>query len=570
MNQLRLRPILFLMTRRRWGASPLLLSAAFVLMALTLASSVSWAQDEPASETQELRRALAIAEQRAADLERSNELLRRVQKLREDELAWAAEAEALAPPPFALRVESSEIAAGQSDRLQDLANRWERLQEERANLAEAGAEPAGLSGRELLSRANLSLRRAAAGKDSLETAFALYEKASDARPDLYEPFTGMGAALVRAGHPTSATLYLDRAAERVLHTRGSRQGLFADAIALQAEGWRDINPASPRRLELLRMSLWALEPIWADQSLRLSQRWRELGDFEQALAYSTPTLPILKRLEGTEAALSVIQAQREVAFALQGLGRLDEARQLFQAAADAAASLPDASDLLRAEALNDVALVEHLQGNSASAIAMFETVLRLRENSLGPKHLATAAARNNLGAALNAAGQHEQAAEQFRQALDIRREALGSEHPETIAAMTNLAGALSSLPEGVAEAETLWRDALATRFRQLGYSHPEVVALRDFLAQNLIRQGRFPEAEEILRETLAIRREFLGKRHAQTGRALENLARALDTQGESHRDEATELLDEALSIYQEALGADHPQTQAAERYAASR
>jgi tetratricopeptide (TPR) repeat protein len=106
-----------------------------------------------------------------------------------------------------------------------------------------------------------------------------------------------------------------------------------------------------------------------------------------------------------------------------------------------------------------------------------------------------------------------------------------------------------------AEAETLVRRALAIRLKALGEGHPDTAASYNRLAANLHAQGRYAEAETLVRRALAIRLKALGEDHPDTGRAYQGLAVSLLGQGKYA--EAETLFRRALAIYLKALGEDH-------------
>jgi CHAT domain-containing protein/tetratricopeptide (TPR) repeat protein len=70
------------------------------------------------------------------------------------------------------------------------------------------------------------------------------------------------------------------------------------------------------------------------------------------------------------------------------------------------------------------------------------------------------------------------------------------------------------------------------------------------------QQGKYAEAEGLLRQALAIREAALGADHPETAKALVHLALVLDYQG--RYSEAVELLKRASSIQERALSPNHP------------
>ena len=95
----------------------------------------------------------------------------------------------------------------------------------------------------------------------------------------------------------------------------------------------------------------------------------------------------------------------------------------------------------------------------------------------------------------------------------------------------------------------------------LGAEHPDTLATENNLATFLSRQGKHAEAEEMLREVLAVEKRVLGTEHPDTLATANNLATSLFDQGKHA--EAEEMLREVLAVQKRVLGADHPDTLAA-------
>jgi tetratricopeptide (TPR) repeat protein len=71
-------------------------------------------------------------------------------------------------------------------------------------------------------------------------------------------------------------------------------------------------------------------------------------------------------------------------------------------------------------------------------------------------------------------------------------------------------------------------------------------------------QGRYAEAEPLIKRSLAIREKVLGSDHPDVARSLNNLADLYERQGRYA--EAQPLFERALSIRGRAVGPDHPDT----------
>ena len=65
----------------------------------------------------------------------------------------------------------------------------------------------------------------------------------------------------------------------------------------------------------------------------------------------------------------------------------------------------------------------------------------------------------------------------------------------------------------------------------LGKEHPDTLASMNNLAGVLRSQGNYNEAEQIHRQTLALKETVLGKEHPFTLTSMNNLAEVLRSQG---------------------------------------
>ncbi|KAI4194979.1 MAG: hypothetical protein LQ350_007465 [Teloschistes chrysophthalmus] len=88
--------------------------------------------------------------------------------------------------------------------------------------------------------------------------------------------------------------------------------------------------------------------------------------------------------------------------------------------------------------------------------------------------------------------------------LERQREALGKKDPDTLRSMNNLAEVLRSQGNYDA-AEQIHRQTLALKETVLGKEHPSTLTSMNNLAEVLCSQGNYDEAEQIHRQTLALR-----------------------------------------------------------------
>ena len=145
-----------------------------------------------------------------------------------------------------------------------------------------------------------------------------------------------------------------------------------------------------------------------------------------------------------------------------------------------------------------------------------------------------------------------------REVLDAGRQRLASGLEDEPELEAEFAGTLGDVYRDLG----LWEEAMELQRRAVDLwrgLYPEgdprlAVALND-LASVLYYMDRYGEAEELLRESLALRRRHAAE-PAQIARALNNLASTVKPQG--RLDEAGRLYEEALAIRESIHGGDHP------------
>jgi tetratricopeptide (TPR) repeat protein len=132
-----------------------------------------------------------------------------------------------------------------------------------------------------------------------------------------------------------------------------------------------------------------------------------------------------------------------------------------------------------------------------------------------------------------------------------------AESGERLAAEANLA--LSLLDQGkFADAEPLLRLLHEVEMRVLGAEHPSTLTTANNLASSLGEQGKYTDAERIQREVLGAKRRVLGAEHPDTLITAGNLADSLRNQGKYAETEAVER--EVLGVQKYVLGAEHLDT----------
>jgi tetratricopeptide (TPR) repeat protein len=139
--------------------------------------------------------------------------------------------------------------------------------------------------------------------------------------------------------------------------------------------------------------------------------------------------------------------------------------------------------------------------------------------------------------------------------LAIAEKALGSDHPDAAASLRALAEPYRQQGR-YAEAEPLLRSALAIEEKALGPNHPAVATSLSALASLYREQARYDEAEPLFRRAIGIQEKALGPDHYDLGASLNRLAVLYQAQG--RYSEAEPLFKRALAIVEKAFGPDHP------------
>jgi tetratricopeptide (TPR) repeat protein len=141
------------------------------------------------------------------------------------------------------------------------------------------------------------------------------------------------------------------------------------------------------------------------------------------------------------------------------------------------------------------------------------------------------------------------------QTLALKETVLGREHPDTLASMNNLAQVLVRQGK-YEEAEAMNRQTMALKETVLGREHPSTLTSMNNLAQVLNSQGKHEEAEAMHRQTLAGYERVLGHEHPHTLASMHNLALVFNRQGKY--EEAEAMLRQTLARREKVLGHEHP------------
>ncbi|MGH4029142.1 SAV_2336 N-terminal domain-related protein [Actinomycetota bacterium Odt1-20B] len=226
-------------------------------------------------------------------------------------------------------------------------------------------------------------------------------------------------------------------------------------------------------------------PIPSSERLALARQFRAAVDRGRA-GHLADAHAALDSVIGEQAQLlgqddpDTLASVYELGFVLLGLGRTDEAYNVFDVAATSRdrALGPHHTDSLLAH--QQRAFVRGLQGRHLEAEEIYRGLLTAWEKSPGALHPHTLLCRHNLAATLINLGRHEKAAAEARTAYAGRALTLGPDHPDTLSSGHELAVALAKLPSRSAF-RAVAEEVYEARLRTLGAHHADTLATKALL-----------------------------------------------------------------------------------------
>ena len=194
-------------------------------------------------------------------------------------------------------------------------------------------------------------------------------------------------------------------------------------------------------------------------------------------------------------------------------GRFKEALELHQNALSGMKRIlpPDHTDIFLA--MDNLGVVNHRYFRYTESKELHTQAVVGLTKSLGSTHQTTLLAKENLAMAyLEMGGEFLDSAWELElEVLEQRRIKMGKENPYTLWAICNLARIKSALGR-MDEAEREMRAALPIADRNLGENHFGTLSGKTHLAQVLVRQKRYDEAEEIFKDVIQRSRYEAGTR----------------------------------------------------------
>jgi serine/threonine protein kinase len=229
----------------------------------------------------------------------------------------------------------------------------------------------------------------------------------------------------------------------------------------------------------------------------IGETYFSLGALEQSQQQYAAALAIYERQKGPRAA-ETARAMVALGSVLDAWGRFDDAEPLLRQGLDGLRRALGEEHPDTLTAMNNLAHLYWVQerGKLSETEVLLKKVLEIRYRTQGKTHLDTLNAMDNLAMLYDSQGQLSYPPVLFPQGLEIRLGDRGKEHPQT-AALEYRAGRYTTQGK-LSEAEALLVEALEKKRRALGEHHPQTIETLLNLVQLYGLENKLSEAEVLL------------------------------------------------------------------------
>jgi tetratricopeptide (TPR) repeat protein len=360
--------------------------------------------------------------------------------------------------------------------------------------------------------------RRALGEDHPDTLVAINDLAltlaEQGRYVEAEPLTRRNLADLRRvlgpDHPETLT---------TAHNLGSLLGTRGE--------YREAESLQRRNLEDRRRVLGADHPHTLIGANALANLQSYQNNWTEAEALHRHTLGRRRSVLGEDHP-ETLESYHNLAYVVGHAGRLDEAEPLLRRAVEGRLRVLGEIHPHTLISMNNLATQMAGRGRYGEAEPLLRRLWDATRRSLGEDHPDTLRVANNLGYVLKERGRLDEAEALLLRSLAGRRRILVSGHADTLGTIHNLA-ALYLKKGRYDQAETLVREAVQGR-RKLRSARPDLASSLALLGRLLLETHRAKEAEQPLREALAIHREALAPGRWQTANTESLLGECLTSQ----------------------------------------
>ena len=281
----------------------------------------------------------------------------------------------------------------------------------------------------------------------------------------------------------------------------------------------------------------------AEQAGDAVQRAEALGDLGGVLLASG------RRAEAMTACLQALEVLRKASskrylpVVLNNLGALSSENEEFvQAESYLEESLRvidefNPRDPYRARVLNNLGALHYATNNTKRAERDFRQAIGVLEHEYGPNSTELVPLLNNLGAVYVAEKKWDAADALFQRALALLKDSSGL----NLASLLDSIGTMHFVRRNYVGAQEAFRKSYQIRLETFGKVHPAVASSAANLASTLTAQGRYMEAEDLLKSALQAYEMIFGSQSLQVMTTLEKLTEVFR---KTSREEAAVLMEQ--------------------------
>jgi tetratricopeptide (TPR) repeat protein len=221
---------------------------------------------------------------------------------------------------------------------------------------------------------------------------------------------------------------------------------------------------------------------------------------------------------------SYLHSLRSLGWVYCGLRRFEDAQPLFERLLEASEDRYAPNDPQVADAVNNLASLYYMKGDSKEAGKLFRRVLSINEQVLGPEHPTVAYNINDVAVTLDDQRDEQEKEGLLRRSLAIMEKVYGPTSPKIAMPAVNLGSLLAKVKKST-EAEKYFRRAVEIEQRDPQVRDTPIAATAlSSLAMFLMDEKRYDESEPIALQALDIAERKNGEDDVTVARYLDGLA----------------------------------------------
>lgn len=371
-------------------------------------------------------------------------------------------------------------------------------------------------------------------------AIAIQRKAYGERhPMLALSYMMLAETLISKGDFAAAEPFYQQAMEQETALRGERNPRLANTLEGLGKVWYQrgdfakAEPAFRKSIELLRETVGDEHPRLILAYNNLAGVLQRRGDLAGATQSLRMGLALARKVHGEDHPETTL-LKSNVAELMRETGSLDEAERGYREALAARRRAGEIESTSNGWTLDGLAVTVAEKGDHAAAEPIAREALAMRRKLLGAQHVEVAMSLSTLGEILSNLKKYDEARSVFEEATEVFRKTGGPDHPYVAYGLLGL-GNLHLRQGNPQAAEPLLRQAVELRVKVLTDESWETAAAKVDLAECLLQQKKYEEAEALLVPGLPRIQSAKGATHYLTRDALERTARMYEATGRAEQ-----------------------------------